>query len=140
MEKKKLGTLYCDGKPEPPSLICKDSRHITIGSTIPGKELKWIDTGKILVADRCVCLNTSWDDLNTLGFVFGHPIWIDNEPYLCRCLKVGNRLGKANEWDNLLEQFGKGNDIWNAKGQYFWGQETVPGQELNRVLRGGYES
>ena len=137
MEKKKLGTLYCDGKPELPSLICKDSRHITIGPTIPGKELKWVDAGEILVADRCVCLDISWDDLNALGFVFGHPVWIDNEPYLCRCLKVGNQLSKTNEWDRLLEQFGKGNDLWNAKGQYFFGQETVLGQELNRMVRGG---
>lgn len=139
MEAKKLGSLYFDGVAVKPG--CQyDGQQFVIGNTVPGSELRWIPDGDLLVSNRSICLNISWNALNERGCVFGVPVSIDGKRYLCRCLKVGTRNDVPNEWDELLRKYGQDNATWHWKGQYFWGQEIPEGHHGLRVCRGGKHS
>ena len=132
---KKLGSVYFDDGPVLPGSKLGE-QQFSIGDTYSGMELQWVCDGCRLVADRCICINISWEQLNQMGFVFGTPVRIDGELYLCRCLKVGALPDTPNEWDILLEQYGDDNDLWHWKGMYFLGQETPPDWATHRALRG----
>lgn len=133
-----LGTVYLDGTPVRPGAFYKGER-LRLGNTVPGTEVPFLKWEGVYVAAKCVCRNISWEELNSCGFVFGQPVWIDGRPYLCRCLKVGAADGYPNEWDNLVRMFGKDNCVLNWKGIYFWGQEKVPEYVASRAIR-GYDS
>lgn len=131
----KLGSIYFDGDSVDPGSAL-DGQQFSIGDTRPGKELQWVQDGKLLVADRCICVNISWDNLNKMGFVFGTLVVIDNNSYLCRCLKVGSWVGAPNEWDTLLDKYGEDNALWHWEDKWFWGQETLSGATSRRACRG----
>lgn len=131
----KLGSIYFDGDPVDPGSAL-DGQQFSIGDTHPGKELQWVQDGDLLVANRCICVNISWDKLNQMGFVFGALVVIDNESYLCRCLKVGETGYDPNEWDTLLDKYSKNNTLWHWEDAWFWGQETPLEMASSRVSRG----
>lgn len=132
----KLGSLYFDGQPQRIGARY-DSGKITLGASVPGKELQWVKLKSgLLIADRVVCVSVSWEHLDDQGLVFGTPFQIDGQFYLCRCLKVGAEGGVPNEWDTALGEAGEDVEIWHWSGQYFWGQETLENQESRRAVRG----
>ena len=134
---KKMGSIYYKDAAAKPGFTCYDSEpHISIGNTMPGNELRWVEAGKLLAADRCVCTNVSWNDLDRLGFVTGWPVRIDRKSYLCRCLHVGVDREEPSEWDELLDEFGTEDSLWHWQDQSFWGQETHSAQRELRILRG----
>lgn len=138
---KKMGSIYYKDAAAKPGFTCCDSEpHISIGNTMPGKELRWVEAGKLLAADRCVCTNVSWNDLDRLGFVTGWPVRIDRKSYLCRCLHVGVDREESSEWDELLDEFGTEDSLWHWQDQSFWGQETHSAQRVLRILRGYYSA
>lgn len=57
----------------------------------------------MLIADRCILTNVTWDDLNFNGLVFGKHITIGVYHYKTRLLKVGPEEGIPNEWDAALD-------------------------------------
>lgn len=135
----RLGSMYLDGQTQDLPFSCQKSTNISLGNTVPGKEIEWVKEKGILVATQCVCVAISWEQLDQLGFVFGRTVQIDGKPYLCRCLKVGAEDDGLNEWDDVLSKWGSGNDLWNWEHIYFWGQETPLWSDdgLNqRVVRG----
>ena len=141
MEKIKLGTAYIDEFPLSPGLRNHKSDRISIGDTISSFAIQWVRLSNgLLVADRCICNNVSWEQLNASGLVFGKVIQIDGSWYLCRCLKVGAKGGDSNEWDVALAEAGEDDGIWHWKGQYFWGQETPEGWASSRAVRGYYSA
>ncbi|MBD5640321.1 hypothetical protein HYI18_17310, partial [Clostridium botulinum] len=86
-------------------------------SSDDNKKLKWIkikDGNKtLLICDRNILSNISWDTLNKAGYVDGTKITIDGQEYLCRLLSGGNDyrsgmdgyLGGTptdNEWDRVI--------------------------------------
>lgn len=77
-----------------------------------------------LVATGCVCRNMSWDTLDALGFITGHPIKIDGQPYLCRsvCVTAGN--DRKSEWENILADLGENSGIWKNIGESSWAQDV----------------
>ena len=120
----KLGSLYFGGLPQKVG-VAYNGEQISFGDSTPGQEISWVRMQSgLLVADRCVCTNISWEDLDKEGFVFGTLVTINGETYLCHCLKVGAKEGETNEWDAALDETGEGNDLWHWKNKYFWGQET----------------
>lgn len=135
MEIKKLGSIYFGSNAVAPGSDCWDDTVISLGNTVPGKELQWVDTGKMLVADRLACINISWDQLSDLGYIEGSYVEIDGSVYLCRSLKLGYKKGAPNEWDPLLDRFGAENKLWYWKVGYFWGQETVLRRSLSQEYR-----
>lgn len=134
-----IGTLYFDGRPQEVGVEYNNER-LSIGPTVPGKAIQWVKANDLLVADRAICTNVNWEQLNACGFVFGVPVQIDGKWYLCRCLKVGAKGGDPNEWDAALYETGEDDGIWHWKGQYFWGQETPEGWASTRAVRGCYSA
>ncbi|APF28172.1 hypothetical protein HYI18_17305 [Clostridium botulinum] len=137
----KLGTFYHNGEAlslptrpwysnkYPGSLSSRGNGNIptfsgeikdwTIGDTSSddNKKLKWVkikDGNKtLLICDRNILHNISWNTLNETGYVDGTKITIDGNDYLCRLLTGGNdyRNGNDNysggtptdnEWDRFI--------------------------------------
>ena len=97
---------------------------VTIGDTVQGKAITWIhpDGIPLLIADRLLMNNISWDDLNGLGLAERKIITIDGEQYFCRLLDVGDRPGAVNEWDACLDAAEtEANEVWHWKECMFWG-------------------
>lgn len=129
----KLGTQYLNGIQLNAGLPYEEG-ILTIKDTVPGKELQWVKTGDLLVADRCICTAISWDDLNRMGYIFGRAITIDGKKYICRSLSGGTR-NAPNEWDKILDEVGDDNNLLHWKQRYFWCQEMAS-SEKKRVVRG----
>ena len=139
MKKIVMGSICLAGVAQMPGFDCDGSADISFGDTVPGQELQWIKLKNgLLIADRCVCTNISWEQLDRMGFVFGALVRIDGKDYLCRSLKVGSRNDEPNEWDALLGKYGE--DLWNWKDAIFWGQEATSGDAACRMARGYYTS
>ncbi len=77
-----MGTLYMDGLPRAnPQLPTRDGDipDYTSGSNLrlgdsdeePYNHIQWIKAGDILIADRNLLKNVSWDDLDRNGLAFG---------------------------------------------------------------------
>jgi len=113
---------------------------------VKGKELSirtavddtitWVKPGGInlLVADRVLLENISWDDLNTAGFVEGKDIIIDGHRYRCRLLQVGATKEEPNEWDIILDKTDE--SLWNWSNCFFWGKDILRKNSAYRAFRG----
>ena len=132
MENLRFGTMYEGGMPISPSSNANATMGLTLGDTVPGKEIRWLEFKNLLIADRCVCTGISWDDLRQAGLLDGKPVKIDGKDYLCRSLKVGSMPGEPNEWDDALNALGEDDKDWHWLGDRVWGRRTRPG---DRKLR-----
>lgn len=120
----KLGSLYLYGHPVEMGADYAPEQSIEVGETISGKEISWVVVNEMLIADRCVLTNVSWNDLNAYNLIFGQGITIEGYHYQIRLLQIGTDRDKLNEWDTALDIIGEDNSLWNWKWTYFWGQET----------------
>lgn len=92
--------------------------NYTFGDT-PSAEanrLQWVkikDGDKtLLICDRVILVNVSWDDLNAQGYITGKTVTIDGAKYKCRVLTGGNNRRNNdhyaggtptnNEWDRFI--------------------------------------
>ena len=98
--------------------------------------LKFISNGKtLLVSDRNIKNNISWDMLNERKLVFGKIIEINSIKYKVRLLT-------ASEWDNLIVKHTPLNKDSNYKDIYSWVQNVYSINDLKkyystyRVIRG----
>lgn len=141
-EKRILGSIYLDGVVQERGFVCDESTNISIGDTVPGKELLWVAADSRLVADRCACCDINWTQINRAGYNVGRPVFIDGKPYECRSLSVVQCLGQTiSEWDELLDEFGEDNLLWHWKEKYFWGKEIIPcGVQSARFRAQGFNS
>lgn len=141
-EKRILGSIYLDGVVQKPGFVCDASTNITIGDTVRGKALEWVVAGSRLVANRCVCCDINWNQINRAGYNVGRPVFIDGKPYECRSLSVVQCLEQTiSEWDELLDEFGEDNLLWHWKEKYFWGKEIIPcGVQSARFRAQGFNS
>lgn len=92
--------------------------NYTFGDTpsADANKLQWVkikDGDKtLLICDRVILVNVSWDDLNGQGYVTGKTVTIDGAKYKCRLLTGGSnrRNGDSyaggtptnNEWDRFI--------------------------------------
>lgn len=106
---------------------------IRIGNTVPGKAIPWIqpDGMNILVAQKVLLVDVSWDQLNMYGLVNGKEILIDGNRYTCRLLQLGAAPKENSEWAQILRCTGRGNKIWNWSEVYSWGQDEQPNAEAH---------
>lgn len=132
----KFGTLYFNGKPQKLGTPY-DEGAIAISDTVAGKEIEWVKIGMGYVAASVICGGISWDDLDSVNYVFGIPIKIDGLWFLCRCLHTGARKGISNEWDAILDVAGDDDNIWHWTESSFWGQETTDNSRQKSVRGGG---
>ena len=149
-QKYQFGALYLDGVPKPVAQVPTDEGDvpayggtgtISIGDSNPGSVITWIqpDGMDILIADRVLLSNVSWDDLNQQGFVDGKEVMIDGMPFRCRLLKVGDNANAPNEWDAALDAVGKDDKLLHWERMFFWGQEISRTIASYRAVR-GYDS
>ena len=134
----KLGTFYLNGVKQPrpkkpwrtdstppgaPSVgdipVFSAGQSIEIRDTDPNDayKIQWREVNdgskKLLISDRVLLVNVSWDDLNAQGLIFGKTITIDGQQYKLRLLTGGSnyRSGTdaysggspaSNEWDRII--------------------------------------
>ena len=140
MEKKRtMGSLYFDGTPVDVGSVY-NGEELTIGDTVLGKEIAWVDVNGLLIADRCICTYISAKPLDDLGFTAGKTISIDGQRYLCRLLKVGAERDVPNEWDAALDATSEDDRLWHWEDAFFWGQEPVEGWAAHRAYRGYFSA
>ena len=146
MEKQIFGTVYFDDVPVDVGSSLGEGKRFSIGDSIREKTIRWIKAGPLLVADRCVCMNISWNQLDELGLVRGALVQVDGQAYQCRCLQAGasmpnGQTGLADfedlgEWGAVLQACGKRDATWHWKDQYFWCQDTPNGYVVTRIVCG----
>ncbi len=135
VKKKTMGSMYFNGVAA--AVGGKyDGQELTIGDTVPGKEITWVEVNGLLIADRCVCTDISAEQLDDLGYTKGKPISIDGRQYLCRLLKVGAKPDVPNEWDAALDATSEDDKLWHWEDAFFWGQESIEEYPLLRAVRG----
>ena len=92
--------------------------NYTFGDTpsAEANKLQWVkikDGDKtLLICDRVILVNVSWDDLNAQGYVTGKTVTIDGAKYKCRLLTGGSNRRNGdyyaggtptnNEWDRFI--------------------------------------
>ena len=130
-----LGSLYLNGQPKDLG-VEYNGEVLSFGNTNSERSIPFVKWGELLVANQCVCVNISWDELNKAGYIFGRPVKIDGVPYLCRSLKVGEESDVPNEWDSILDDLGEDDGLWHWSDGYFWGQETSRHLTSDRAVRG----
>ena len=137
-----LGSLYLDGKSIASEAKYQPGQSISFGAGISDQIINWVPVNGLLIADRCLLSNTSWDDLNAQGLVFGNEIKVQGFRFKTRLLKVGSKEGISNEWDAALDIVGEDDTLWHWNGKYFWGQESTSlhGFASGRATRGCYSA
>ena len=125
----KLGTLYVGDEPlefrsGPRKYDYRHTPSIEICDTVPGKEIKWIDTGQGLYISKIPLLNyISWNDLEQNGFTDGKVVIVANTVAICRLLRCVDKPGVQNEWKEILDSVSDPPGIWGPQNVGFWTQE-----------------
>ena len=136
----RLGSLYLNDCPAEIGLAYKPGKTISIGETAPGKEIHWVVVNDMLIADRCILTEVSWDDLDAQSLVFGKGVSIGGFSFTARLLQVGTKEDAPNEWDSALDTVGEDNSLWHWEDMFFWGQEAATGTASSRARRGYYSA
>ena len=131
-----MGSLYLDGCPAEIGSKYNPGQAISIGETAQGKEIHWVVVNDMLIADRCILTEVSWDDLNAQNLVFGKEVTISGFRFTARLIQVGAEEGAPNEWDSALDAVGEDNSLWHWEDMFFWGQEAATGTASFRAVRG----
>jgi len=140
MEIIQLGSMYFNDEPFCIGSQC-NGRNLSIGNTVKGKEISWVNVNGLLVASHIICTNISWNNLNQQGFIFGKKVPIDGNLYVCRSLKVSSdEIIEPNEWDNILDATCEEDSLWHWNKAFFWGQEISKRDEEYRANRGYYSA
>lgn len=143
----KFGSLCLDGKnqlvPEQPTNDGDIPQYdgnatISFGTLVPEDSITWIkpNGSNILIADRVLLANVSWEDLDRNGFITGRPILVNGQYFRCRLLHVGDSENVPNEWDRVLDKTGEDNALWHWEEMYFWGANATNYDVTFRAARG----
>lgn len=127
--------------------VSVNTSNFTVGNTVSGKELQWIewtkaDGTKLLVCDRGLIVNISWNSINAAGFIAGKEITIDGQKYKMRSLtgsngsSGSNGAGCNNEWDQFLDAVGEADSLVHWNKMYSWCQDVWYNNSDYRSLRG----
>lgn len=135
-----LGSLYLDGCPVEIGTKYNPGQAIELGETALGKEINWIVANSMLIADRCILINVSWNDLHANSLIFGKEVAIGGYHYQARLLKVGTKRRDPNEWDAALDLVGEDNELWHWENTFFWGQERPTDYQASDRASRGYDS
>ena len=147
----KFGALYLDNKiqhiPQQPirngDIPQYDGQAaISIGLEEKGGSITWVKPNgqNLLIADRVLLVNVSWEDLDQNDLVNGKQIQIDGQYFHCRLLQVVKRKIFPSEWDKILDETGEDDTLWHWNNAYFWGQEKPTDVSPTRAVRGYYSA
>jgi hypothetical protein len=98
---------------------------IRIGQTAEDRRISWVkpDGMNLLIADRVLLANISWQQLQSEGLIYGTRVKIDGQRFVCRSLSVFDKNGEP-EWEKALKIAGNSNDVWHWDRIYSWFQTT----------------
>ena len=147
----KFGALYLDNKiqhiPQQPirngDIPQYDGQAaISIGLEEKGESITWVKPNgqNLLIADRVLLVNVSWEDLDQNDLVNGKQIQIDGQYFHCRLLQVVKRKIFPSEWDKILDETGEDDTLWHWNNAYFWGQEKPTDVASRRAVRGYFSA
>lgn len=150
-----MGTLIVNGTqyamPTNPinngDCVAVNTSNFTVGDTVAGKELQWVewtksDGTKLLVCDRGLIVSITWNNINAAGFITGKEITIDGQKYKMRSLTGSTGAsgtygaGCNNEWDQFLDAVGESNDLIHWSNMYSWCQDVWYSNSSYRSIRG----
>lgn len=144
----KFGTLYLGDKIQPIPHQPKYEGNIpqyggrttiSIRPTNQEECITWIKPygHNILVADRILLINVSWNALARNGFIVGNTVQFGGQSFRCRLLKIGKHDAYPDEWGEIFKKTGENKALWNVNHMYFWGSDmsSVLGASY-RVLHG----
>ena len=114
-----LGSILLDGKYTNPESEYQLGQTISFGD---GDDLRWVVVNGMLIADRLLLVNISWNNLLLQDFISGKQVIINNQKFLCRLPKVGTEIDTPNEWDAALDVTGEEDSLWHWSRAAFWGQ------------------
>ncbi|OOM79563.1 hypothetical protein CLPUN_15110 [Clostridium puniceum] len=113
-----FGTLYLDDGKEKTPVDFQDFKDIPVytGQKIEIRDtdknhknkLSWIEINdnnkKLLICDRNILKEVTWNELNQQNLIFGRVVIIDGKKYILRLLTGSNEKqdGKVNEWDKYV--------------------------------------
>lgn len=131
-----FGSLYENGECCRPQAKFSEGPIEFMDSTLGS--IRWVSVNGILYCRNVYCFGITWEELRSMGYVYGRPIRIDGADYLCRC----PQLGSCGEWEWVV-QTTEGKIEWDTKeGYQFFGQEYIPGdsvfQEARCLVAGRY--
>lgn len=119
-----LGTPYIRGKAMQVGkkiVRYRTDAPLTIGDTVPGNEIPWIEVDGLLIAQKNVLQGVFRQMLANSGLIQGSQVTIDGSIYRCRLLSIDDKDGEPCEWDMIREvvpdapwQFG--GSIWAQEG------------------------
>ena len=141
----KFGAVWVAGKlqyfpqnPIPMSVPWYDEISVVAIGPATETPISWIKPigMNILIADRVLLANISWEDLAKNSFIKGKQTTIRGQRFRCRLLQVGAEPDAPNEWDQALSIAGVDNSIWHWNKMLFWGIETILKQKSAHVVRG----
>lgn len=103
----RFGSLYLNGAPNMKSRISviydEETRpRISLGDSVPGRIINWIERNGKFVALQPVLLKASWDDLDACGLAAGTEVMIDGTKYRCRLPRFGANPKARNEWEEFF--------------------------------------
>ena len=138
MEIVKFGTLHYGGYPAPPNAPYTSYLDgITIGDSMPKKEISWVKVGTLFVSTKVIALGVNWDDLYRIGLIYGRPITIDGKPYLCRSPSVGKLNEDSSEWADIVDSCNNEEKCTVLSPErWFWGQEKAPSFKDAHIICG----
>lgn len=144
VEKLKFGTLYMDGQPqEVGGWYPSNEPALGLGNTVHGKEITWLKSDDIYIAEQCLINFISFNNIARWGYTEPVKMNIDGRLATIRLLNVGERKGAHNEWDDALNRIGKERSIWNGgkkdewdSGLAFFGAKKSKASPL--IVRGEY--
>jgi len=115
-----------------------EGNELSIAEASGTETICWVkpDGMNLLIADRVLLTNISWNELSKHGFVLGKELVLDNRRYRCRLLQVGTAWDETNEWDTVLDATSESNDLWHWEHSYFWGQDVAAVNKSLRAVRG----
>lgn len=117
--------------------------NYTFGSTdTAANSIKWIKiSDTVMIADRNLMCNVSWNDLDMYGWANGTKVEIDGYIYRIR-LMTGGASGKENtsEWKSFMENYSD-NDLSHWVNCYSWCSTSYAAEPTQKVARGfsGYD-
>ena len=147
-QKIELGALYIDSVPrkfprvptaDGDLLVQRNVSTVAIGNAVQGEPpITWIQPSgmNILVADRVLFTDVSWQALAEAGVILGREVTVNGTRFVLRSLKVGASKDVLNEWDQCLDATGDSNELWHWKNAAFWCQEISRSTGSERVVRG----
>lgn len=133
---RKFGSVYIDETPcEPGTQLseCVGLQSIKIGDS-DIKMIPWVVVDNILVAQRDVLIDVSWETLEANGLIDGKDIFVDRLPYRIRLLRKGKDVENLGEFQRYIDTLDEPGAVGKS-GRRIWLGCTEDQIDFNSVVK-----